>query len=94
MFWKVLEEFSEENKRLYLKFVTGKQKMSIDFGSTKDKHKVTSMGGNNATLPQSHTCFNTLDLPPYTTEEAMRKRIITAIQFCGEIDTDGRRYEY
>jgi hypothetical protein len=50
------------------------------------------MGGNNATLPQAHICYNQIDMPPYTTEEAMRKRILTAIQFCGEVDTDGVRH--
>ena len=78
-FWKVLREFTEEEKQMYLRFVTGRGKLALDLANEPRKHTVTSMGGNNATLPKSHTCFNTLDLPPYTTEEAMRKRILTAI---------------
>lgn len=32
--------------------------------------------------------FFQLDLPNYTTDEIARKRIITAITLCGEIDAD------
>ena len=40
----------------------------------------------NATIIAS---FFQLDLPVYTTDEICRKRMITAITMCGEIDTDG-----
>lgn len=30
-------------------------------------------------LPQSHTCFNTLDLPPYPTKEVLREKLMTAV---------------
>ena len=39
-------------------------------------------------LPQAHTCFFTLDIPPYKTLEIMTKKIKIAIEMCGEIDTD------
>ena len=75
----MLSEFSEENKQLYLKFVTGRAKLPLDIANEPRKHTVNNMGGNNKTLPQSHTCFNTLDLPPYTNAEEMAKRFVTAI---------------
>lgn len=31
-------------------------------------------------LPQSHTCFNTLDLPPYPTKELLREKLMTAVE--------------
>lgn len=40
-------------------------------------------------LPRSHTCFFQLDMPPYKTDELCAKKLLTAIQFCGEIDDDG-----
>jgi len=30
-------------------------------------------------LPQSHTCFNQLDLPMYTSEKEMREKLLKAI---------------
>jgi hypothetical protein len=68
VFWKVLTGFSEEDKRLYLKFVTGRSKMPLEIKKQSYPHTVTSMGGNNATLPQAHICYNQIDMPPYTTE--------------------------
>ena len=43
----------------------------------------------DASLPETHTCFFTIDLPNYTTEEILKKRLTTAMEFCGEIDGDG-----
>ena len=40
-------------------------------------------------FPQAHTCFFQLDLPNYSTDEAMRSKLSAAAQLCGEIDTDG-----
>ena len=47
-------------------------------------------------LPVSHTCFFTLDLPEYSSFEIMYKKLLYAIKFCGEIDGDfepDRAYE-
>ena len=71
----MLESYSEEDKKLYLRFVTGRSKIPLDLKAQEYKHTVTTMGGNDQTLPQAHTCFNQIDLPPYTKKEAMRKRI-------------------
>jgi E3 ubiquitin-protein ligase HERC4 len=92
VFWKVFSEFTEEDKRLYLKFVTGRGKLPLDIAKQNYPHTITVLGGNDATLPQAHICYNQIDLPKYTNEEVMRKRILTAVQFCGEVDTDGVRH--
>jgi E3 ubiquitin-protein ligase NEDD4 len=31
-------------------------------------------------LPQSHTCFNTLDLPPYPSKAILREKLMTAVE--------------
>ena len=94
-FWEVLNEYSEADKKLYLRFVTGRAKLPLDLKAQEYQHTITSMGGNDSTLPQAHTCFNQIDLPPYTTKAAMSRRIQIAFQFCGEVDTDGgRRADY
>lgn len=80
---------SEDDKQLYLKFVNGRSKLPTD-PSTFRKHKISRGPKNNADgrLPLSHTCFFEIDLPNYSSKEIMRKQLLIAIRFCGEIDTD------
>ena len=89
MFWNVLESMTEEEKQKYLKFVWGRQRLPSDCSQLRNKHKIEFMSHKGDTaLPIAHTCFFTIDLPNYTTEEIMKKRITTAMEFCGEIDGD------
>jgi E3 ubiquitin-protein ligase HERC2 len=90
MFWNVLSAMTEEHKQMYLKFVWGRQRLPSDCSGLRYKHSISfeSHRGDTA-LPVSHTCFFTLDLPNYSSEEILRKRITTAMEFCGEIDGDG-----
>ena len=52
------------------------------------RHKITNGRGGDGALPQSHTCFNQIDLPAYTNKEKLRENLLIAIRLCGEIDTD------
>ena len=36
----------------------------------------------------AHTCFFTLDLPAYTTEDSLREHLLYAIHNCQDIDAD------
>jgi E3 ubiquitin-protein ligase HUWE1 len=85
-FWHVMRGCSQEEKALFLQFVTGTSKVPLDGfkalqGSDGVKrfniHKV-----QNAThlLPTAHTCFNQLDLPEYGTEDLLRERLLLAIK--------------
>ena len=40
-------------------------------------------------LPASHTCGFTLDLPAYSSEAALSRKLLFAITHCQNIDTDG-----
>lgn len=40
-------------------------------------------------LPRAHTCYFTIDLPKYSTPEIMKKQLLIAVEFCGEVDDDG-----
>ena len=46
-------------------------------------------GPANGSFPKAHTCFFTVDLPQYTTLEAMTEKVRYAIENCQAIDTDG-----
>jgi hypothetical protein len=39
-------------------------------------------------LPEAQTCFFSLSLPSYSSEEVMREKLLYAINTCKEIDTD------
>ena len=39
-------------------------------------------------LPQAHTCFFSMELPEYSSEQVMRERLLYAITECVAIDTD------
>jgi hypothetical protein len=51
--------------------------MAEDF---KTKMKLTPPGGSNP-LPVAHTCFFSVELPAYDTEEEMRHGLLTAIHY-------------
>ena len=44
-------------------------------------------------LPVSHTCFFQLDMPPYTTYETLRAKLLYAIQQTTTMDADVRESE-
>ena len=84
-FWNTLKNFSKEEKALFLQFVTGTSKVPLDnfkalIGSSGPRkmniHKVDDV----TLLPAAHTCFNQLDLPEYTSEEAMKEKLLMAIK--------------
>lgn len=89
MFWEMFETFTQTERKMYLKFVWGRTKIPSDTSQLANKHQfhVYSHFADNA-LPEAHTCFFTLDCPPYKNIEMMTKKFKTAIELCGEIDGD------
>lgn len=88
-FWKVLREFTEEQKAWLIQFVTGTAQVPLDGfkaligmrGPQKFSiHKATSV----ERLPSAHTCFNQLDLPDYKSEEALRSKLLQAVEMAHE----------
>ena len=43
--------------------------------------KLTRKNGTDAMLPIAHTCFFQIELPPYSSDEVMRQRLLTAIHY-------------
>lgn len=88
-FWSVLRKFSNEEKALFVQFVTGTSKVPLDgFQSLQGSEGVQMFSVhkayNKSLLPTAHTCFNQLDLPEYDTEEVMREKLVLAIRECSE----------
>ena len=88
-FWKALESFSEEEKSLYLKFVSGRARMP-DIRGINFLHKIQKSNQRNPDnyMPTSTTCYFTLSLPQYSTYEILRDKLRYAIHNCSAIDAD------
>jgi len=92
-FWKIVENYSEEMRARLLQFVTGSSRVPLQGfkalqGSTGAAGPrlftlhLVEVDTNN--LPKAHTCFNRLDLPPYTSEEKMSDKLTQAVEeTCG-----------
>ena len=88
-FWRVIDnDFDDEQRTRMLQFVTGTSRLpaggfknlqGVD-GKNK-KFKLLGIGGNNDTVPISHTCFNRLDLPSYSSYEHARL-VLTNLVAC------------
>ncbi|XP_053177880.1 ubiquitin-protein ligase E3A [Scomber japonicus] len=79
-FWETINSFGEEQKRLFLQFTTGTDRAPVG-GLGKLKMIITKNGSDSDRLPTSHTCFNALLLPEYSSKEKLRERLLKAITY-------------
>jgi hypothetical protein len=92
-FWRVLTSFNHDERALFLRFVWARSRLpnSEDF---IQKFKLQSSVGDGPKsnpdlwLPKAHTCFFSLNLPNYSTDEIMAKQIRYAMYNCIEMDAD------
>jgi len=84
-FWRVLEnDFSQEQLAWFLQFVTGSAQVPLEGFKAlmgmrgPQKFSIHKAYGADR-LPTAHTCFNQLDLPEYTSEEALREKLLKAV---------------
>ncbi|XP_020278361.1 probable E3 ubiquitin-protein ligase HERC4 isoform X2 [Pseudomyrmex gracilis] len=78
LFWQVFHELSLEDKKKFLLFLTGSDRIPI-WGMKAIKIIIQPMTDERF-LPAAHTCFNLLDLPRYQTKERLRYKLLQAIQ--------------
>ncbi|KAI8870224.1 HECT-domain-containing protein, partial [Ramicandelaber brevisporus] len=79
-FWDVVHnDFTVEQRRLLLKFVTGTDRVPVG-GFSKLTFVISKNGvGESDRLPTAHTCFNVMLLCEYETRETLKDRLLTAI---------------
>ncbi|XP_063853368.1 LOW QUALITY PROTEIN: probable E3 ubiquitin-protein ligase HERC4 [Scylla paramamosain] len=77
-FWEVFHELSLEQKKLFLKFLTGTDRVPI-LGMKALKLIIQSTA-DDSFLPVAHTCIAQLDLPKYNTKEKLKYKLLQAIQ--------------
>ncbi|XP_074348317.1 E3 ubiquitin-protein ligase UPL6 isoform X2 [Apium graveolens] len=85
MFWEVLKNFTMENQRKFLKFVTGCSRGPLlGFKYLEPLFCIQRAGGEASEealdrLPTSATCMNLLKLPPYKSKAQMEQKILYSI---------------
>ncbi|XP_017798859.1 PREDICTED: probable E3 ubiquitin-protein ligase HERC4 [Habropoda laboriosa] len=78
LFWQVFRELTLEEKKKFLLFLTGSDRIPIE-GMKAMKITIQPVMDERM-LPVAHTCFNLLDLPRYQTRERLRYKLLQAIQ--------------
>jgi len=78
-FWEIVHELKTEDKKKLLFFCTGSDRVPIK-GLSSLQFAISRSGPDSNQLPTSHTCFNHLLLPEYSTKDKLRRSIQIAIQ--------------
>jgi len=95
-FWEVLRDLSDTEKLLFIKFCWGQERLpandeEFERNSTRFmiRPAIYAAKNPNKALPKADTCFFNLELPNYTTKEALKERLMIAITFDSDsIDAD------
>ncbi|XP_059219766.1 probable E3 ubiquitin-protein ligase HERC4 isoform X1 [Stomoxys calcitrans] len=77
-FWETFHEMSLEDKKKFLLFLTGSDRIPIQ--GMKAIKMIIQPTNDDKCLPVAHTCFNLLDLPRYKTKERLKYKLMQAIQ--------------
>lgn len=77
--WQIVREFEEENKRMFLSFVTGTSRVPLD-GYNPPFNITQGVGMDKNSLPRAHTCFNQLVLPCFSSLEVMREKLMFSLR--------------
>ena len=79
-FWDiVLNEWDDEKRRKLLSFTTGSDRAPVN-GLKSLKFFIIREDGDDQKLPSSHTCFNQLCLPVYSSKDILRNKLLMAIE--------------
>lgn len=84
-FWQCIKEWDSEQKARMLQFTTGTSRIPVNGfkdlqGSDGPRRFTIEKAGEPQQLPKSHTCFNRVDLPPYTSYESMKQKLALAVE--------------
>jgi hypothetical protein len=87
--WSALEAMSPKDQAAFLRFVSGRSRLSNSSNFTLTLcHLAKSRENPDKFLPEARTCFITLYIPEYSTLETAKQKIYQAIKLCQEIDAD------
>ncbi len=92
-FWQILEDMSEEDKVLFMIFVSGRSRLPHHPNDFNQRFQILLVDGPLDGLPTAQTCFFQLRLPPYTSKRIMTQKLQYAIKHCRCIDMDNYMLE-
>lgn len=87
-FWHTLESFSNEEKVLFMRFVSGRSRLPANPADISQRFQLMKVDRAIDGLPTAQTCFFQLRLPPYSSRDALASKLRYAIQHCKCIDMD------
>ncbi|KAK2888184.1 probable E3 ubiquitin-protein ligase HERC1 isoform X2 [Channa argus] len=87
-FWQSLEEFTNEERVLFLRFVSGRSRLPSNPADMTQKFQIIKVDRPVNGLPTAQTCFFLLRLPPYTSQAILAERLRYSIHNCPSIDMD------
>lgn len=84
-FWEVVSSWENEKRARLLQFTTGTSRIPVNGfkdlqGSDGPRRFTIEKAGEPEQLPKSHTCFNRVDLPPYTDKESLAQKLTLAVE--------------
>lgn len=84
-FWKCIRNMDAEQKSRLLQFTTGTSRIPVNGfkdlqGSDGPRRFTIEKTGEPQHLPKSHTCFNRVDLPPYTDYDTLVQKLNLAVE--------------
>lgn len=87
-FWKAIDRFTSDQRRLLLKFVTTLTRPPNSTINPDFRIQIDRMNTRNPDerLPTASTCFNRLHLPPYTTDDICYEKLLYAVQYCQSME--------
>ncbi|XP_068190129.1 probable E3 ubiquitin-protein ligase HERC1 isoform X2 [Antennarius striatus] len=87
-FWQSLEEFTNEERVLFLRFVSGRSRLPSNPADISQKFQIIKVDRPLNGLPTAQTCFFLFRLPPYTSQAVLAERLRYSIHNCPSIDMD------
>ncbi|PWN37850.1 HECT-domain-containing protein [Meira miltonrushii] len=84
-FWQCVRSWPPERKSRLLQFATGTSRIPVNGfkdlqGSDGPRRFTIEKSGEVTQLPKSHTCFNRIDLPPYSSKEILEEKLVWAVE--------------
>jgi len=78
-FWRVFQSMTPEERSKFVRFSWGRSRLPR--GKWTKPFKFTKRNGGDDQLPIGHTCFFQVEMPAYSSDSVMKKRILTAINW-------------
>lgn len=80
IFWKVMQDLSDADKKKVLKFVTSTPRAPLlGFKNLNPRFSIRDSGSDQTRLPSTSTCVNLLKLPIYRDENTLRERLLYSV---------------